>query len=270
MSAGIDPRAAVDPRARLAEGVTVGPFAVVGPEVTIGPGTRIGAHVVLEGRVTLGAENVLHPFTTIGFPPQDFRYKGEPTEVIIGDRNVFREQCTVHRGTPHGGRVTRIGSDGYFMVGAHIAHDGQVGDHVMFVNAGTLAGHVEVGDHAVIGAFSAVHQFCRVGPYAYIGGHSAVSLDALPYCLTVGNRAHCYGINRIGLRRMGMPRATMEALDMATRTLFRPGLGRAEALAEAEAKHGHVPEVRLLLDFVRASKRGVAPIRLGAATEDVE
>lgn len=267
----MDPRAAVSPGARLGDGVEIGPFCVVGPDAVIGEGTRLIAHVVLEGRVTLGAGNVLHPFTSIGFPPQDFKFKGEATEVVIGDRNVLREQCTVHRGTPHGGGVTRIGSDCFLMVGSHVAHDGQVGNHVLFANAGTLAGHVEVGDHAVIGAYSGVHQFCRVGPHAYIGGYSVVTRDALPYCLTVGNRARCFGINRIGLRRMGLPSASIDALDAATRGLFRPGPTRAEAIEEVASRWGSFPEVRQVVEFVRGSRRGVTPIRIDrGGEEDVE
>ncbi len=261
---GVDPRAVVDPRARLAEGVSIGPFAVLGPDVSIGPECVIGPHVVIDGRVTIGARNRIDPFTTIGLPPQDFRYKDEPTEVVIGDDNVFREHCTVHRATPHGGGVTRIGDHGFFMVGAHVAHDNVIGDHVMLVNNATLAGHVEIGHHAVVGAYSGVHQFCRVGPYAFIGGYSVVTRDALPYCTTVGNRAQCYGINRIGLKRMGTPAATSAALDQATRAIFRPGRTRAEALAAVEAEFGAVAEVKLVLDFIRGSRRGITPIRLGA------
>ena len=264
MSVSIDPRAAVDPAARLADGVEVGPFAVVGPDVVVGPRTKIGPNVVIDGKVTIGADNVFNPGCAIGFPPQDFSYKGEPTEVVIGDGNVFREHCTVHRGTPRGAGATRIGSHGYFMVGAHMAHDNVVGDHVLMVNAATLAGHVHIGDHAVVGAYSGVHQFCRVGAYAFIGGYSVVTRDAIPFCTTVGNRARCYGINRIGLKRMGKPQATIAALDAATRALFRPGPTRAEALAEVEANWGSIPEVMMIVEFVRGTKRGVVPIRLDA------
>jgi UDP-N-acetylglucosamine acyltransferase len=262
---GIDPRAVVHPEARLGARVTVGPFAIVGPGVSIGDDTVVGPHVVLDGKVTIGAGNKIGPFTTVGLPPQDFRYSGEPTEVVIGDRNVFREGCTVHRGSGHGGGITRVGSGGYFMVQAHVAHDCQVGDNVLFVNGATLAGHVEVGDSAIVGAFSGVHQFCRVGPHAFIGGYSVVTRDALPFCTTVGNRALCYGINRIGLERKGFSKEVMRALDHATRTIFKPALRREEALAEVEANWGQVEEVRLLLHFIRSSKRGVIPIRFGEA-----
>lgn len=260
--ATIDPRAAVDPSASLGAGVTVGPFAVIGPHVTVGDGTTVGANVVLDGHVSIGANNILHPFCAIGGPPQDFGYAGDPTQVVIGDGNTFREQTTIHRGTTKGGGITRVGSHGYFMVGSHIAHDCTVGDHVLFANAGTLAGHVEVGDHAVVGAFSGVHQFCRVGPYAYIGGYSTVTRDAIPFCTTVGNRALCYGINRVGLRRLGKSADTIAALDAATRMLFRPGPTREQALSDIVEQWGRYPEVMLVVDFVRGTRRGVTPIRL--------
>lgn len=262
---GIDPRACVHPGARLGEGVSVGPFSVIGPAVTVGDGTWIGPSVVLEGRVTIGAGNQICQGTSIGMPPQDFRYKDEPTAVVIGDHNIFREGCTIHRGSVHGGGVTRIGSHGYFMVSSHIAHDCAVGDHVLFVNAGTLAGHVEVGDHATIGAFSGVHQFCRIGPHAFIGGYSVVTRDALPFCTAVGNRALCYGINRIGLDRKGFSRETIQALDQSVRTLFKPALRREEAMVEVESRFGQIPEVKLLVEFVRGARRGVVPIRFGEA-----
>lgn len=261
---GIDSRAIVHEIAAVDPTAAVGPFAVIGPEVVVGPRCRIGPHAVLDGNVTLGADNVIYPFTTIGFPPQDLKYSGEPTRVVIGDRNVFRESCQVHRGTAGGGGVTRIGNDSYFMVASHVAHDCVVGDHVLFANAATLAGHVEVGDHATIGAYSGVHQFCRVGTHAYIGGYSVVTRDALPFCLTVGNRARCYGPNRIGLRRKGFDAETIRSLDRSVRMLFRAGTTRGQALAEIERELGSVEAVRLLVDFVRSSRRGVVPVRSGA------
>ncbi len=264
----IDPRAAVDPRAQLAEDVSVGPFSVIGPDVTIGAGTRIASNVVIDGKVTIGAGNTFYPFAAIGHPPQDYGYRGEPTEVVIGDNNIFREHCTVHRGTPKGGGITRIGNDNFLMVGAHVGHDDLIGNKVLMVNAATLAGHVEVGDGAVVGAYSGVHQFCRVGPFAFIGGYSVVTRDAIPFCTTVGNRAKCYGINRIGLRRQGKPAETIAALDQAVRAMFRPGPTRAEALDAVAAEWGEVPEVKLILDFVRSSRRGVVPIRFEEEWEE--
>ncbi len=261
---GIDSRAIVHPDAVLGRDVTVGPFSVIGPEVRIGDGTWIGPHVTIDGRVTIGEGNRIFPFSVIGYPPQDLKYDGAPTEVVIGDRNVLREYCQVHRGTRGGGGLTRIGSEGFFMVGTHIAHDCEIGDHVLFANAGTLAGHVLVEDHATIGAFSGVHQFCRIGRHAFVGGYSVVTRDALPYCLTVGNRALCYGINVVGLKRAGFSGETIRALDRAARSIFRPGVKREQALAEVEEKLGSVPEVSEMVEFIRSATRGVIPIRLGA------
>jgi UDP-N-acetylglucosamine acyltransferase len=266
----IDPRAAVDPSAQLADGVEIGPFSVIGPGVVLGAGTWIGPHVVIEGDVTIGKNNRVFPHSAIGLAPQDLKYKNEPTRVEIGDGNVFRESTTIHRGTVGGGGLTKIGSHGYFMVGTHIAHDCLVGNGVLFANAGTLAGHVEVGDRAVVGAFSGVHQFCRVGQAAYIGGYSKLTQDALPFCTTQGNRAYCYGINRVGLKRSGMEPARIEALDQATRTLFRPTLTRSAAIDEVESRWGDLEEVRVVLDFVRGSRRGVVPIRIAASGADPE
>lgn len=264
----VDPRAAVDPNAVLGDGVVVGPFSVIGPAVKLGAGTWVGSHVVFDGRVTVGANNKFYPHSAIGFPPQDLKYKNEETEVVIGDGNVFREGTTIHRGTKGGGGSTRIGHRGYYMVGTHIAHDCTIGDGVLFANAGTLAGHVDIADNAVIGAYSGVHQFCRVGYAAYVGGYSVVTRDALPYCLTVGNRARCYGINRIGLRRSGMDLQRIAALDEAIRTLFRTTTRRQVALEEIAARWPDVPEVQTVVQFVKGSKRGVVPIRLGAVAPE--
>jgi len=260
---GIDERAVIHPSAEIARGVRVGPFSVIGPEVSLGEGTRVGPHVTIDGAVSIGRENVIYPYTTIGFAPQDLKYAGEPTRVVIGDRNIFREGCQVHRGTVGGGGETRIGSDSFFMVLAHIAHDCRIGDKVIFANAGTLAGHVEVGDGATIGAYTGIHQFCRVGEQAFIGGYSVVTRDALPYCLTVGNRALCYGINRVGLKRQGLSRETISALERSTRAIFRSDLTREEALEEVQREFAGIGQVERVVEFVRGSRRGVIPIRLG-------
>lgn len=263
---GIDPRAVVHPGAQLGEEVTVAPFAMIGPEVKVGARCWIGPHAILDGRTTLGDDNIVGPYTTMGVRPQDIKYRGEPTELVVGHRNTFRESCTIHRGSEHGGRVTRIGDNGLFMVGTHVAHDCQVGNQVLFVNGATLAGHVEVGDAATVGAFSGVHQFCRIGPHAFIGGYSVITRDALPFCTTVGNRAHCYGVNKIGLNRKGFDKPVIEALDQAVRRIFSPQLRREQALAEVESRWGSVAEVRQLVEFVRTSPRGVIPIRFGEAS----
>lgn len=263
---GIDERAVVHPDAQIGENVTIGPFSVVGPDVTIGDGTWIGPHVTIEGHVTIGLRNRVFPYCVVGFPPQDLKYDGAPTETVIGDDNTIREHSQIHRGTRGGGGLTRIGDRCFFMVASHIAHDCLIGDDVIFANAGTLAGHVEVGDHATIGAYSGIHQFCRIGRYSFIGGYSVVTRDALPFCLTVGNRALCYGINAVGLKRAGFSPEAIRALDRATRGLFRAGLKRADAIEQVEKEEGDVEEVRQVLEFMKGSKRGVVPIRLGGGT----
>jgi UDP-N-acetylglucosamine acyltransferase len=212
---------------------------------------------VIEGPTTIGAGARVHPFAALGLAPQDLKFKGEPTRLEIGDDNTFREGVTVHRGTAGGGGVTRIGSRNLLMVGAHVAHDCRVGDGVIFANAATLAGHVTVEDGATVGAFSGVHQFCRIGRHAYIGGYSVITQDALPYVLTVGNRARSYGINVIGLERKSFPAGTIAALKRAYRTLFRMRLGLDEAVRRLEDDAAEVAEVRTLLEFIRGSERGV-------------
>jgi len=225
--------------------------------VRIGAGTVLRAHVVIEGPTTMGEQNRLFPFACIGMEPQDLKFRGEPTTLEIGDRNLFRESVTVHRGTVGGGGVTRLGSDNLLMAGTHVAHDCHVGSHVIFANAATLAGHVTVEDGATIGAFSGVHQFCRVGRQAYIGGYSVLTQDAAPYVLTVGNRARAYGINVVGLERKGVAASTIQALKQAYRLLFRAHLSQEEALQRVRAEIGEVEEVRRLADFIAGSERGV-------------
>jgi UDP-N-acetylglucosamine acyltransferase len=253
----IHPLAAVDPGAVLADGVTVGPFAVIGPEVEIGEGTEVGSGAQIQGPTKIGRENRIFPQAAIGFEPQDLKFQGERVALEIGDRNQFREFCTIHRGTAKGGGVTRIGSDNLFMVYAHVAHDCQVGSRTVFANNATLAGHVEVHDDASISAFSAVHQFCRVGRHAYVGGYSVVVMDALPFAKTVGQKPAFFGINRIGLSRKGMDAETIRRLDRALRLLVRSGLNTAQALAKMREELAGDPEVDYLIAFVESAKRGV-------------
>jgi UDP-N-acetylglucosamine acyltransferase len=256
-NATIDPRAVVDKAATMGEDVEVGPFCVVGAGAEIGARTKLTAHVVIDGAVTMGPDNVVSPFACLGGPPQDLKYKGEPTKVVIGSGNQIREYVTINRGTEGGGGVTRVG-DGCLIMGyVHIAHDCQVGDRIIFANGATLAGHVEVGDEATVGLFCGVHQFARIAKYAFIGGYSAVSQDALPWIVTVGNRAESHGINIVGLKRKGYPPETIDAIKRCYMTLFRSKMLLADALAKVEAELGHVPEVRYFLDFVQSSKRGV-------------
>jgi UDP-N-acetylglucosamine acyltransferase len=253
----IDPRAVIAEGAVLGPGTTVGPFSVVGPLVRTGHDCRIGAHVVIEGRTTIGDRCSFYPFASIGQVPQDLKYKGEPTRLVIGDDNVFRETVTVNLGTAGGGGETVIGNRNFLMAGVHIAHDCRIGDGVIFANAATLAGHVDVHDGATVGAFSGVHQFCRVGREAFVGGYTVVTQDALPFCLTVGNRAECHGPNTIGLRRRSHPEESIRGIKKAYMTIFRGRKPRPDALAEVEESLGHIAEVALFCRFVRESKRGV-------------
>jgi len=253
----VDPRAVVHERVILGEDTHVGPYCSIGPDVEIRDRCRLEAHVVVQGPTTIGSNTVVSPMVSLGGPPQDLKYSGEPTRLEIGCRNTIREFVTMNRGTPGGGGVTRVGDDNLFMAYSHVAHDCRVGHRTVFANGATLAGHVEVGDEATVGAFSGVHQFCRVARAAFIGGYSVVTQDALPWVLTVGNRAASHGINLIGLKRKGYPPATIEAIKRCYMTLFRSKLLFEEAMGRVEAELGHVPEVRYFLDFVRASKRGV-------------
>lgn len=254
---GIHPLAAVDPGAVLAEGVTVGPFAVIGPDVEIGAGTEVGAGAQVQGPAKIGRENRIFPQAAIGFEPQDLKFQGERVSLEIGDRNQFRELCTIHRGTAKGGGVTRIGSDNLFMAYAHVAHDCQVGSRTIFANNATLAGHVEVHDDASISAFTAIHQFCRVGRHAYVGGFSVVVMDALPFAKTVGQKPAFFGTNRIGLARKGVPAETIRKIDRALRLLVRSGLNTAQALEEIRKDLAGDPEVDYLIEFVESAKRGI-------------
>jgi UDP-N-acetylglucosamine acyltransferase len=267
----IDPLARVASGAQLEPGVRVGPFSVVGPRVSLGRGSVLDSHVVIEGRTRVGEYNHFFPFSSIGLAPQDLKYKDEDTRVEIGDRNVFREGTTVHRGTPGGEGVTRIGSSNLFMAQAHVAHDCRVGSHTIFANAATLSGHVEVQDYATIGGLSGIHQFCRVGTHAFVGGATAATKDVLPFSLTAGNRARFFGLNVIGLRRRGFSPEQIAALKRACRLLQASELPLAEALRRVEAEVAQTDEVRTLVEFVRGSKRGVVlERRRGPADDEAE
>jgi len=254
----IHPTAVIDKKAEVGSDVLIGPYCVVAPYVRIGNGTQFGPYVSIQSGTDIGDHCRFYGHSSVGTDPQDLKYNGEPTRLEIGRRNVFREFVTINRGTPHGGGVTRIGDDGLFMAYSHVAHDGQVGSHVIFANAATLAGHVSVGDHAQIGAFSAVHQFCRVGPHAFIGGFSVVTRDALPYIKTVGDRndAKIYGINTMGLQRKGISEDSIEELKQVYRILFRSQLNASDALAKVRERTWAAPEVAVLIEFIENSKRG--------------
>ena len=254
----IHPTAIVDPLARIADSAEIGPYCVLGAEVEIGPRTRLMAHVYLEGPTSVGEDNVFFPYSTVGVASQDLKYKGERAETRIGDRNRIREFVTIHRGTAGGGLITSIGSDNLLMAYTHVAHDVHIGDRTVLANAVTLGGHVTVGDWAIIGASTGVHQFCRVGRHAIIGGYSVVTQDVLPFSNTVSQRdVKVYGANRVGLERRGFETSVVEALQTAFRLLTRSELNTTQAIERIRAEVPETPEVDELVEFIRASERGV-------------
>ena len=250
----------------IGEGTTVGPHVVIGPHVRLGRQCEVGASSVIDGWTEIGDRNRIAPFASLGLPPQDLKYKGEPTRVVIGHDNVFREFVTIHRGTQGGGGVTTIGDRNLFMAYAHVAHDCHVGSDIIFGNAATLGGHVTVEDFATISASSGVHQFCRVGRHAFVGGYSVVTKDALPYAKTVGNRARIFGLNRIGLVRRGVSAHAVASLRQAYRYLVQLNTSRALAHIEQDERL-QCDEVRLLVDFIRSTRRGVT-LRRGSRRPD--
>ena len=256
--AQIDLSAHVAPGAEIGAGTVVGPNVVIGPHVKIGQGCHIGASSVIDGWTEIGDENRVFPFASIGLVPQDTKFKGERTDLFIGRRNILREFVTIHRGTEGGGGVTRIGDDNLLMAYVHVAHDCRVGNRTILANAATLGGHVTVEDSAFVGAVSGVHQFCRIGRHAFIGGASVITLDALPFVRTVGNRARVYDLNVIGLERQGMPQETIAELDRAFRYLLQSKLNTTQALQQIEQDASlKCSEIAYLVNFIRSSHRGV-------------
>jgi UDP-N-acetylglucosamine acyltransferase len=253
----IDPHALVSSRAQLGEGVTVGPFAVIGPEVIIGARTTVGAHAVIEGPTRIGQDNQIFQFASIGAAPQDKKYKGEPTQLSIGDRNVFREFCTMNRGTAAGRGHTSIGSDCLFMAYSHVAHDCSIGDKVILANCATMGGHVQIGDWVQLGGLSAIHQFCKVGAHAFVAGGAILTRDLPPYVMIAGNPAAPYSINSEGLKRRGFTPAQIRNLRTAYRILYRSELKLADALVQLTELAGQNAEVQPLLDFIDASTRSL-------------
>jgi len=235
---------------------TVGPFCTIGPEVVLGEECVLVSHVVLDGRTRIGARNVIHPFASIGIPPQDLKYNGEPTQVEIGDDNTIRESVTISRGTAKGGGVTRIGSNCLLMTCVHIGHDSQVGSHCILANAATLAGHVVIEDYASVGAFCPVHQFCTVGRYAFIGGGTIVTQDVLPYSLTSARRENkSFGINKVGLTRRGFTPERLQLLQKAFRLLLTSKMNTTQAVAKIREMDGE--DAAVLAEFIERSQRGV-------------
>jgi UDP-N-acetylglucosamine acyltransferase len=250
--------AIIHPTAQLDADVSVGPYSIIGEQVKIGAGTRVGAHVVIERWTEIGRDNHIFQFASVGAAPQDLKYKGEETWLVLGDRNRIREFATLHRGTPDGGGRTVVGSDNLFMAYSHVAHDCRVHNRVVMANAATLAGHVEVEDNAILGGLMAVHQFCRVGCHTMISGGAMITQDIPPYTIAQGDRAKTIGINLVGLKRRGFSEATIRGIKNAYRLMFRSGLRLEEALERIELEYGTIPEVRHFTTFIKASQRGIA------------
>jgi UDP-N-acetylglucosamine acyltransferase len=260
--AAIHPTAIVDPKAELDSSVEVGAYSIIGPHVKIGARTRVGPHVVIDGRTTIGCDNTFYQFSSIGAPPQDKKYKGEPTELQIGDRNLIREFCTFNLGTVQDQGVTRLGSDNWILAYVHLAHDCQVGNHTIFSNNAQLAGHVHIGDWVVMGGFANVHQFCRVGPHAMVGMSTSLTQDVPPFVLTSGNPAQAHGANVEGLKRRGFTREQINAIRQAYKLLYKSGLTLEEAKAalsteEANSAPDCAEQIRMLREFLDLSTRGI-------------
>jgi UDP-N-acetylglucosamine acyltransferase len=248
----IHPTAIVDRCAELGEDVVIGPYSLIGPHVRLGSGARVASHVVIEGHAEIGEACEIHPFANLGAPPQHADHKGEPTRLVIGARNIIREHVTMHCGTVMGRGVTTVGSDGFFMVGVHIAHDCQVGDHVTMVNNATLGGHVRVEDYVIMGGLSAAHQYIRIGRHAFVGGMAGVNHDVIPFGNVWGNHAHLEGLNLVGLKRRGFSRETINTLRAAYRLLFAEEGTFQERVDDAAATFAGSPEVMEIIDFIRA------------------
>lgn len=254
----LHPTAVIDPKARLAASARVGPYAVIGPEVEVGEETEVGAHVVIEGPTRIGRRNHIFPFCSIGLIPQDLKFRGERSEVVIGDDNRIREFVSIHRGTEGGGALTRIGHNNLLMAYVHIAHDCLLGDHLILGNGATLAGHVVIEDYAVVGAFCGVHQFCRIGRHGFIGGYTVITQDVLPYSRTVHEReAKVYGVNVVGLRRRGFSNERIEAIHQAIRLLTQSKLNTSQALEQIRQNCDRNEDIEALVKFVEAAERGV-------------
>jgi len=252
----VHPTALIDPSAELAPGVVVGPYSIVGPNVRVGARTRIGSHVLIERDTTVGEECTIHQGAVLGTDPQDLKYMGEPTVLVVGDRTVIREYATLNRGTIASG-VTRVGSDCMLMAYTHVAHDCHLGNHVILSNAVNMAGHVSIGDWAIIGGLTPIHQFVRIGAHAFVGGATRVAKDVPPYVKAAGSPMELYGLNSVGLQRRGFPEEVRRELKRAYRLFFASNHNVAQALARAREELRALPEVEVFLCFFENSERGV-------------
>jgi UDP-N-acetylglucosamine acyltransferase len=253
----IHPSAHVDPGARLGANVHVGPFAVIGEDVEIGDGCRIGPHCVISGPTTLGRDVVVHAHATLGNDPQDKKYRGERSQLIVGDRNTFFEFTTISRGTADGGGVTRIGNDNWIMAYVHVAHDCVIGDQCILANNATLAGHASLGDWVILGGFAAIHQFCKIGAHAFIGMGSLVNADVPPFVMVADRYAEPRGINSEGLKRRGFDAERIGAIKRAYRALYMSGRPMTEVREQLAAGAAESQDVRLMLEFIERSERGL-------------
>lgn len=253
----VHPTAIVSGDAELAADVSIGAYAVIGPDVVIGPGSRIGSHSVIRGPTRMGRDNRIFQFASIGDDPQDKKYAGEATRLEIGDRNTIREFCTINRGTVQDQGVTRIGNDNWFMAYIHIAHDCQLGDQIILANNASLAGHVHMDDHVICSGFAAVHQFCRIGAHSFVGPYAGITRDVPPYLMVTGQPPAPRGINSEGLKRRGFSSEQIRNLKEAYRVMYRSGLRLAEARQQLEGLAEKQPELRVILEFLDQSERGV-------------
>jgi len=253
----IDARAVIAPSAQIAADVQIGPFTVIGPDVVIGAGTWIGPHAVINGPTVIGKDNKIFQFASLGDAPQDKKYRGEPTRLEIGDRNVFREFVTVNRGTTHDQGVTKIGSDNLLMAYTHVAHDCRLGDQIVMSNCATLGGHVELGDWVIMGGLSAVHQHTKVGAHCFIANNAAVTRDVPPYVMAVGQPAEPHSVNAEGLKRRGFDAQQILNIKRAYRLLYRSKLKLADALEQLEKIAVEQPEIKPFVDFIRRSSRSI-------------
>lgn len=249
--------AIVDPAAVLSAGVSVGAYSVIGPDVSVGENSWIGPHVVINGPTTIGKNNRIYQFASLGEAPQDKSYKGDPTRLEIGDDNLVREYVTINRGTANGGGTTRIGNDNFIMAYSHIAHDCQIGNHNIFANGASMAGHVHIGDYIVISGFALIHQFVSIGSYCFLAMGSAIAKDVPPYIKVTGNPAKPFGLNSEGLKRRGFSAEAMSELKRAYKILYRQGLGLEDALQQMERSREQCPEIGLMTDFIRQSRRSI-------------
>lgn len=249
--------ALISPKARLAENVTVGPYSVIGENVEIGNRTTIGAHVIIDGHTCIGEDNVIHPFCVLGGPPQDKKYKGEPTRLLVGNRNTIREYCTMNRGTAQDAGTTRLGNDNWIMAYVHLAHDCQVGNSTIFANNAQIAGHVHVDDHAILGGFTVVHQFVSIGAHSLTAMGTILLQDLPPYVTAAGNTAQPHGINAEGLKRRGFSAESVSAIRTAYKTLYKSGLALADAKKSLEDQARTIVEIRMIVDFLARSRRGI-------------